>query len=38
MKFRNSSVDLTASNKEAPNKWRRQRKERSLRIHTMNND
>lgn len=27
-----------ASNKETPNKWRRQRKERSLRIHTMNND
>lgn len=26
------------SNKEAPSKWRRQRKERSLRIHTMNND
>uniref|UniRef100_A0A2S2P0F7 Ubiquitin carboxyl-terminal hydrolase 47 n=1 Tax=Schizaphis graminum TaxID=13262 RepID=A0A2S2P0F7_SCHGA len=26
------------SNKETPSKWRRQRKERSLRIHTMNND
>lgn len=36
--FRNSSSDTTSSNKDASSKWRRQRKERSLRIQTINND
>lgn len=35
--IRNSFVDMT-TNKKAPTEWRRKRKERSLKIHTVNND